>query len=81
MKTGKTRVGLTGSFGWRDEFIIPAGTIVQFGALDCDGNPFKKWTLPESIARELSGNAHDAAHRFVIVESCYVECDIKEILI
>jgi len=81
MKTGKTRVELAGSFGFRDAFTIPAGTIVQYGARDCDGKPFNKWTLPECVARELSGNAHDAAHRFVIVESCYVECDVKEILI
>ena len=81
MKTGKTRVELLGSFGWRDKFTIPAGTPVIYGALDCDGNPFNKWTLPESVAYELSGNAHDSAHRFVVVESCYVKCDVPEILI
>jgi hypothetical protein len=77
MKTGKTRCDLIGSFGFRDEFIIPAETIVQFGAPDCDGNPFNKWTLPESVARELSGNAHDAAHRFIVVKSCYVRESIN----
>jgi len=81
MKTGKTRVDLIGSFGWRDEFTIPAGTIVQYGARDCMGEPFDRWTLPEIVARELSGNDHDSSHRFVIIESCYVQCDVLEILI
>ena len=81
MKTGVTRKPLIGSFGFRDSFDIPAGTRVVFGARDCDGNPFQKWTLPESVARDLSGNAHDSAYRFVIVESCYVRPDVPEILI
>ena len=81
MKTGVTTKPLTGSFGWRDEFAIPAGTQVVFGAADCNGQPFDRWTLPESVARELSGNAHDSAHRFVVVESCYVRADVPEILI
>ena len=81
MKTGKTRVDVQASFGWRDEFTIPAGTIVQYGARDCDGNPFNKWTLPQKVAAELSGNEHDSKHRFVIVPSEYVSADVKSILI
>ena len=81
MKTGKTLVDIQASFGWRDTFTIPAGTIVQYGARDCDGIPFDKWALPEKVAAELSGNEHDAKHRFVIVPSEYVSADVKAILI
>ena len=81
LKTGTTRKDLIASFGLRDEFTVPAGTPVVFGAKDCEGNPFNKWTLPEYIARELSGNAHDSAHRFVVIRSEHVKADVPEILI
>ena len=81
LKIGTTRKDLIASFGLRDEFTVPAGTPVVFGSKDCEGRPFDKWTLPEHVARELSGNAHDSAHRFVVIGAEYVKADVPEILI
>jgi hypothetical protein len=67
MRYGVTNKHTTGHFSLRDSFDIPKGTRVVFGALDCGGVPFEGWTLPEKVARDLSGNEHDAAHRFVVV--------------
>lgn len=75
MKFGTTNTFTTGSFGGRISFDIPEGTRLVWGAKDCDGQPFPHWTLPEHIARELSGNTHDAAHRFVTVHSDHVTPD------
>lgn len=69
MQHGLTNKPTTGHFDLQDSFDIPAGTPVVFGAPDCDGNPFPRWTLPESVARELSGNAHDSKYRFVSVHA------------
>lgn len=74
--TGKTNKLTTGHFNLRDSFDIPEGTQVEFGAADCDGNPFQFWTLTETAARELSGNVHDSAHRFVVVHSDNVTPDV-----
>ena len=69
MQLGKTNRFTTGHFGLRDSFDIPAGTPVVFGQPDCDGQPFPHWALEEHTARGLSGNAHDSAHRFVVVHA------------
>jgi len=67
VKHGLTNRFTTGHFGLRDSFEIPAGSPVVFGLPDCDGKPLPHWALTEETARALSGNAHDSAHRFVIV--------------
>lgn len=72
MHHGITNKRLIGSFGLRDAFDIPAGTPVVFGQADCDGAPFPYWALAEDTARALSGNAHDSAHRFVMVPTDHV---------
>ena len=77
LKFGTTTKDLTASFGWRDEFKVPAGTQVEFGAPNCDGNPFRSWTLPSSTAAELSGNTHDAKYRFITIPSEYVRAVVQ----
>lgn len=75
MKPGTTNKHTTGHFSLRDSFDIPEGTRVVYGAKDCDGQLFPHWVLPEHVARELSGNSHDAAHRFVTVHADHVTPD------
>ena len=75
MKFGTTNKHTTGHFTLRDSFDIPEGTRVVYGAPDCDGQPFPHWTLPEHVARDLSGDSHDAAHRFVTVHADHVTPD------
>lgn len=72
MKHGITNKFTTGHFTLRDSFDIPQGTPVVYGERDCDGNHFPHWTLPESVARELSGNSHDSQYRFVTVHLDHV---------
>lgn len=72
MQRGITNKFTTGHFSLRDSFDIPQGTQVVYGAKDCNGQPFLNWTLPENVARDLSGNSHDSAHRFVVVHADHV---------
>ena len=67
MKSGTTIRDCEAGFDSRNKFKVPSGTYVEFGAKDCDGQPFGAWTLPEKVARELSGNAHDSAYQFVTI--------------
>jgi hypothetical protein len=65
---GYIKRATTGQFcGPITKFDIPEGTRVVHNATDCDGNLFPHWVLPVGVARELSGNDHDSAHRFVII--------------
>jgi len=75
MKYGKTNKYLVFDFGFvrGPMYQMPPGTPVVYGQKDCDGDPFPHWTLPEHIARELSGNGHDSKHRFVVVHPDHIE--------
>lgn len=72
MKHGFTNKHTTGHFSLRDSFDIPEGTPVVYGAPDCDGKPFPHWVLTEETAHNLSGNSHDAKHRFVSIHPDHV---------
>jgi|GEM_PF-3396054 len=75
IKHGRTRHDTIASFGWRDEFTIPAGTPVKWGQPDCNGDPVRHWALDKKTAIALSGNEHDARHRFVTVKPHLVAAD------
>ena len=72
MRHGKTNKFTTGFFELRDNFEIPEGTPVVYGAKDCDGKPFPHWVLAEETAARLSGNSHDSKYRFVCVHPDHV---------
>lgn len=72
MRHGITNKFTTGHFNLRDSFDIPQGTPATWGLPDCDGNPFPHWALSEKTARDLSGNSHDSAHRFVTIHPDHV---------
>jgi len=77
MQRGTVTREVIGRFDSRNTFKIPTGTRVIFGQLDCTGDPFDAWALPEHTARELSGNAHDSKHRFVTVDKNDVAPDAE----
>jgi len=67
MKHGHTNKHTTGHFYIKGGFDIPEGTPVVWGESDCDGEPMQEWTLPEEVARHLSGDSHASKHYFIVV--------------